>query len=99
MMVGIGVALVLWVVGPSIGVSAVLAAMIGLSLLLCAGTLSWKDCLSYTPAWDTLVWFAVLISMSNQLNSLGVIKVGADWWEGVDSAHGTCSWTLLWPLL
>lgn len=51
-------AVLLWVVGPSFGVSAVLAAMLGLCVLLCSGTLSWKDCLTYTPAWDTLTWFA-----------------------------------------
>lgn len=28
-----------------------------------AGVLSWKDCLDYTPAWDTLIWFSVLMSM------------------------------------
>ncbi len=45
-------------VGPSIGVSAVLAAMLGLCALLCTGTLSWRDCLTYSPAWDTLLWFS-----------------------------------------
>uniref|UniRef100_A0A7S3R743 Uncharacterized protein n=1 Tax=Dunaliella tertiolecta TaxID=3047 RepID=A0A7S3R743_DUNTE len=70
-------AVALWVLGPSIGVSAVLAALLGLCVLLCSGTLSWKDCLTYTPAWDTLTWFAVLIGMSGQLNNLGVIKAFA----------------------
>lgn len=58
--------------------SAVLAAMLGLCGLLCSGVLTWKDCLGYSPAWDTLLWFSVLIGMSGQLNSLGVIKVFAD---------------------
>ncbi len=40
------------------GVSAVLAAMLGLCVLLTTGVLTWRDCLTYTPAWDTLVWFA-----------------------------------------
>lgn len=51
-------AVLLQVVGPSIGVSAVLAAMIGLCVLLGTGVLSWRDCLTYIPAWDTLMWFA-----------------------------------------
>eukprot|EP00798_Chlamydomonas_sp_ICE-L_P023569 gene23569-9093_t len=71
-------AVALWIVGPSIGISAVVAALIGLSILLCTGTLSWKDCLTYTPAWDTLTWFAVLIGLSGQLNNLGVISAFAD---------------------
>ncbi|GAX74927.1 hypothetical protein CEUSTIGMA_g2373.t1 [Chlamydomonas eustigma] len=78
-----GLAVLLWVVGPSIGVPAVLAAMLGLCILLCTGTLSWRDCLTYTPAWDTLTWFAVLIGMSSQLNNMGVIKAFADSVGGV----------------
>ena len=76
-------AVCLWVAGESIGISAVLTAMIGLTILLVSGTLKWKDCLEYTPAWDTLFWFAVLISMSGGLNSMGVIKALADNAAGV----------------
>ena len=31
-----------------------------------------QDCLEYSPAWDTLTWFAVLIGLSNAMNDLGV---------------------------
>eukprot|EP00197_Chlamydomonas_leiostraca_P013069 CAMPEP_0202870626 /NCGR_PEP_ID=MMETSP1391-20130828/16250_1 /ASSEMBLY_ACC=CAM_ASM_000867 /TAXON_ID=1034604 /ORGANISM="Chlamydomonas leiostraca, Strain SAG 11-49" /LENGTH=530 /DNA_ID=CAMNT_0049551235 /DNA_START=165 /DNA_END=1758 /DNA_ORIENTATION=+ len=78
MLATMGLAVALWVVGPSVGISAVLAAMMGLCMLLCTGVLSWRDCLTYTPAWDTLTWFAVLIGLSGQLNNLGVIKAFAD---------------------
>lgn len=98
MLGAMGLALVLWVVGPSIGISAVLAAMLALCVLLCSGTLSWRDCLTYTPAWDTLTWFAVLIGMSAQLNSLGVIKAFAD---GVGGMLATLNlgWMPLFGLL
>jgi DASS family divalent anion:Na+ symporter len=33
-----------------------------------------KDCLSYTPAWDTLVWFSLMVAMSSQLNATGVTQ-------------------------
>ncbi|KAK9815699.1 hypothetical protein WJX72_008247 [[Myrmecia] bisecta] len=69
-----GFAVVLWVLGDSIGVSSVVAAMLGLSVLLLTGVLHWRDCLNYPPAWDTLFWFAVLVGMSGQLNTLGVIS-------------------------
>lgn len=78
MLATMGLAVALWVVGPSFGISAVLAAMTGLCVLLCTGVLTWRDCLSYTPAWDTLMWFAVLIGLSSQLSALGVIKAFAD---------------------
>ena len=47
--------------GDAVGVSAVVAAMMGLSVLLLTGVLTWRDCLTYPPAWDTLFWFAVLV--------------------------------------
>ena len=47
--------------GDAVGISAVVAAMMGLSVLLLTGVLTWKDCLTYPPAWDTLFWFAVLV--------------------------------------
>lgn len=34
---------------------------------------SWDDALEEKGAWDTLVWFAILIGMSGQLNALGVV--------------------------
>ena len=49
------------VLGDAVGVSAVLAAMLGLSILLLTGVLSWKECLEYAAAWDTLFWFAILV--------------------------------------
>lgn len=42
-----------------------------------AGVLTWRDCLEYTPAWDTLIWFAILISMSNGLSESGLITTFA----------------------
>ncbi|KXZ52146.1 hypothetical protein GPECTOR_10g775 [Gonium pectorale] len=72
-----GAALVMWMFGEQLGISAVLAAMLGLCGLLLTGVLTWRECLSYTPAWDTLCWFAVLIGMSGQLNSMGVIAAFA----------------------
>ncbi|KAL6754020.1 2-oxoglutarate/malate translocator [Haematococcus lacustris] len=93
-----GLAVALWVVGPSVGISAVLAAMLGLCVLLCTGVLSWRDCLTYVPAWDTLCWFAVLIGMSGQLNSLGVIKAFADHMGGALTSLNM-SWMPLFGLL
>jgi len=43
-------AVVLWVLGDSLGVPAVTAAMLGLCALLVSGVLTWRDCLTYTAA-------------------------------------------------
>lgn len=53
--------------------ASVVAAMIGLSVLLLFGVLDWDDCLSEKQAWDTLMWFAVLVGMATQLTALGVV--------------------------
>lgn len=74
MLATMGTAVLLWVCGDAIGVSAVTTAMIGLSGLLLSGVLTWRECLTYPAAWDTLFWFAVLVGMSGQLNSMGVIS-------------------------
>lgn len=71
-------AVTLWVLGESIGVASVVAAMLGLSVLLLTGVLGWDDCLSEKSAWDTLAWFAVLVGMSGQLNAMGLIQWMAD---------------------
>ncbi|KAI3744268.1 hypothetical protein L1987_57345 [Smallanthus sonchifolius] len=67
------VTVALWIGGESLGISSVVAAMLGLSVLLILGVLSWDDCLSEKSAWDTLAWFAVLIGMATQLTVLGVV--------------------------
>jgi len=40
-------AVVLWIMGDSLGVPAVVAAMLGLVILLVTGVLKWADCLEY----------------------------------------------------
>lgn len=46
------------------------------------------DCVQ---AWDTLFWFAILVGMSGQLNSLGVIRLFSDAVGGKLAA-----WNLSW---
>ncbi|KAF0505735.1 anion permease [Pediococcus pentosaceus] len=67
------VALVLWILGSFLGIDATLTAFIALSLLLVTGVLSWGDVTKETGAWNTLVWFSVLVMMAGQLNELGFI--------------------------
>ena len=45
MCVGLAITVTLWIFGAQIGVSAALAAMIGLSILMCLGVLTWNDAL------------------------------------------------------
>ncbi len=59
-------AVVLWVLGDSLGIPAVTAAMLGLAALLGTGVLTWRDCLDYSQAHARLspcVPFDSLLSM------------------------------------
>lgn len=86
------VALALWVTGSFIHVDATLTAFIALALLLLTGVLTWKDILNETGAWNTLVWFSVLVLMADQLNQLGFIP-----WLSQLIAHSLHG--LSWPIV
>ena len=71
-LIGVFVGLItLWVGGKAFGLHSTASAFIGLSSLLLMGVLTWDDIKSEKGAWDTLVWFAVLMGMANQLKKLG----------------------------
>eukprot|EP00889_Picochlorum_renovo_P001928 jgi/Picre1/28958/NNA_004352.t1 len=93
-----GTAVLLWVCGDALGISAVTTAMIGLSGLLLSGVLTWRECLTYPAAWDTLFWFAILVGMSGQLNSLGVISHFANQ-VGTQLAAASMSWPQVFVIL
>ncbi|GEB76920.1 anion permease [Sporolactobacillus inulinus] len=67
------ISLVLWVLGGTVHIDATLTAFIALTLLLLSGVLSWNDILGEKGAWNTLVWFSILVMMAGQLNTLGFI--------------------------
>lgn len=72
-MVGIFVLLlVLWIFGPSFGLKATVATMLGLVIMLMTGILRWKDVLEEHGAWDTFIWFATLVTLASFLNKFGL---------------------------
>ena len=72
------VLLLLWAGIPEmlfgVKVDATATTFLGLSLCLLTGVLTWDDALKEKSAWDTIVWFAVLVMMANFLNKLGLIS-------------------------
>jgi divalent anion:Na+ symporter, DASS family len=66
--------LLLWILGDQLAkIDSATTALVGLSVLLVTGVLTWKDILHEEGAWDTLVWFAALVMMASFLNELGLI--------------------------
>ena len=65
--------------GDAWKVDATTTALIGLSLLLLTGVLTWDDILKEKSAWDTITWCAALVMMATFLNKLGLIT----WFSGM----------------
>lgn len=82
----------LWISGQALNMATVVAAMLGLSILLLLGVLDWDDCLSEKTAWDTLIWFGVLVGMASQLTTLGIVS-----WISDGVAKFLKSLSLGWP--
>lgn len=96
----VGVLLVLWIFGDMIGVDPTIASFVGLSILLLSGVLSWEDIKSEKEAWDTLIWFAALLMMANQLKKLGFTSwFGNLIGSGIDNAMHGSSWVVVLLLL
>lgn len=91
-MIGIFLLLVgLWVFGSKFDLHTTATAFIGLVLLLLTQVLSWSDIKQEQGAWDTLIWFSVLVMMAMYLNSTGMIP----WFsEVVQGMIGETSWML-----
>ena len=69
--------IVLWTTGHLYGVKPTTAALIGICILLLTNVLDWKTILEEHSAWDTLVWFTVLVTLASSLNTFGF----SDWFS------------------
>ncbi|UKF30177.1 DASS family sodium-coupled anion symporter [Clavibacter phaseoli] len=67
--------LVLWCGGSLLGIPATAAAFGGIAVLLVTGVLRWSHLAANASAWSTLIFFAVLVGMADQLDALGVIDL------------------------
>lgn len=89
-------AILLWVSGQVIDLATVTVALLAVSLLLLLKVLDWKDITEDKGAWNTLMWFAVLVMMAGQLNELGFIP----WFsEAIATAVTGWSWVAIFVTL
>lgn len=72
----------LWSFGSS-WISATLTALLGLSLLLVFRVLTWDEILKEKGAWDTLIWFATLLTLAGYLTKFGL----ASWFGSLVGQH------------
>ncbi|MDV7697198.1 anion permease [Chryseobacterium soli] len=86
----------LWIFGGALSIDATTTAFIGLTLLLLTSVLTWEDVKAEKGAWDTIVWFAVLVMMASTLNELGFIG----WFSDLIKAKiGGLSWQVAFPVI
>jgi DASS family divalent anion:Na+ symporter len=62
----------LWTLGDSIGIHSVTTAFLGISLLLLTQVLTTSDIIEEKSAWDTFIWFPILLTLASFLNKFGV---------------------------
>ncbi|AZA57806.1 anion permease [Chryseobacterium shandongense] len=96
MLLAFFILLALWIFGGSLSIDATTTAFIGLTLLLLTSVLTWEDVKSEKGAWDTIVWFAVLVMMASSLNELGFIGWFSDL---IKQKIGGMTWTVAFPVI
>lgn len=70
----VALSLILWMTGSLHPLSSLTVALIAVSLLLITGVLKWSEDVTATKgAWNTLMWFAILVMMAGQLTEFGFI--------------------------
>jgi len=87
--------LFLWVCGANFGIHATTTALIGLSILIVTGVLSWDDIKSEKNAWDTLIWLSALLMMAEFLHKLGFTK----WFGTVIGEHLHAMASMHWVII
>ncbi|MDQ1805280.1 anion permease [Chryseobacterium sp. PTM-20240506] len=96
MLLAFFILLALWIFGGALSIDATTTAFIGLTLLLLTSVLTWEDVKSEKGAWDTIVWFAVLVMMASSLNELGFIG----WFSDLIKVKiGGLSWQVAFPVI
>lgn len=96
MLMAFFILLALWIFGGAMSIDATTTAFIGLTLLLLTSVLTWEDIKSEKGAWDTIVWFAVLVMMASSLNELGFIG----WFSDLIKVEiGGLSWQIAFPVI
>ena len=64
-------AILLWLIGPHIGIDATETSFIAVALLWVTGVINTKDILHESFAWNILTWLSIIMLMSQKLMTLG----------------------------
>ena len=84
-------ALLLWSTSQYTHVNATIAALLGVTVMLMANVLTWKDVLGEQGAWDGMMWMGGIVGLAGALNKIGFIGWFA---QSVTGLLGGVSWQL-----
>lgn len=77
----------MWIFGEMLNVDATVVAFLGLSVLLVTGVLTWDDILSEQNAWNTFIWLATLLTITNFLAKFGFMQWFGNYIQGGISGY------------
>ncbi len=79
-------ALLLWVFAGE-WIHATTVVLVVVSLMLLSGVIAWDDIVGNRSAWDTLLYFATLLTLADGLNRVGVVAWVSGGVSGVLAGH------------
>lgn len=86
----------LWCLGSVVGINATIVALIGVLILVGVNILSWSELMQEKGAWDTLIWFASLITLATFLKEFGLTGALSEYLGGfVQSSHWQLSFIMI----
>ncbi len=86
----------LWATGGIHGIDKTIVAFLGLVVLMLSGIITLDDVSESGDALSTLIWFAILYTLSSQLNSLGFMAYVGEQLSAVVAGY---SWPLVYVSL
>jgi DASS family divalent anion:Na+ symporter len=72
------VVVLLWITSPFHGVDSTVIALFGISILLVARVLEWRDITDETHAWEVFIWYGGLVMMAAALGETNLPKLFAE---------------------
>jgi len=76
----------MWIASSWLPFHNTAVALLGVSVLLVSGVLTWRDALAEHAAWDVFIWYGGLIKMAEILNDYGLTRILADSTAGFAAA-------------
>ena len=86
----------LWITAVFHGIDSTVIALGGISTLLIAGVLEWRDLIEESNAWEVFIWYGGLVMMAGELGKTNLPSIFA---ASVATATGGLNWPIALAIL